>query len=109
MNRIKDLREARGWTQTQLGRKVGVERTAISNYEREDRQLSAGIICRFCDLFDVSADFLLGRSSGQKNDLDPSDAELLRIYHALPLEIRRAVDGLMAPYRHDETKEKTGS
>ena len=39
----------------------------------------------------------------------PEDAQLLETYRALPLEIRRAVDGLMAPYRHDETKEKTGS
>lgn len=109
MNRIKDLREARGWTQTQLGKLVGVERTTISNYEREDRQLTTSAINQFCDLFDVSADFLIGRSTRPEPIIRDADAELLRIYHnELPPDVRSIVDDILDRYRPAK-KEKTGS
>ena len=108
MTRMKDLREARGMTQAQLGKKIGASRSAVSMYEIDARQLTPALICTLCDLFDCTADFLLGRSASPSPAITDADAELLQIYHALPLEIRRAVDGLLAPYRPEE-KEKTGS
>ena len=99
MNRIKDLRDEREWTQAQLGKRVGVERTAISNYEREDRQLSAPAIHQFCDLFDVSADYLLGRSSTPKPAITDADAEILAAYRAAPDHVRTAIDALLDPYK----------
>ena len=33
MNRIKQLRTERGWTQEELGEKLNVKRAAISKYE----------------------------------------------------------------------------
>lgn len=109
MNRIKELREENGWTQTQLGKLVGVERTTISNYEREDRQLTASVINQLCDLFDVSADYLIGRSSRRKNTIRATDAELLRIYHnELPPDVRSIVNDILDKYRPAK-KEKTGS
>lgn len=108
MNRIRELRQAKGWTQSQLGEKMNTAKSVISRYETENLGLDADLICTFCDLFGCTADYLLGRSSSPAPVISDADAELLQIYHALPLEIRRAVDGLFAPYR-PETKEKTGS
>jgi putative transcriptional regulator len=34
-NRIKELREARGWTQAQLAEAVGVSRQSINSIERD--------------------------------------------------------------------------
>ena len=98
MNRIRELRMAQGWTQAQLGEKLRVGNTAISQYESESRQLDPATIHTLCDLFGCTADYLLGRSDRQLPAVAPEDARLLAAYHALPLEIRRAVDGLMAPY-----------
>ncbi len=98
MNRIRELRTAQDWTQAQLGKKIGVAKTTISGYEAEDRQLTPATIHTLCDLFGCTADYLLGRSDRQLPAVAPEDARLLAAYHALPLEIRRAVDGLMAPY-----------
>ena len=108
MNRIRELREVNGWTQAQLGKRIGVAKTTITGYEREDRQPTPATICALCDLFGCTSDYLLGRSDFRDPVVANEDAQLLQTYHALPLEIRRAVDGLMAPYRQAGT-EKTGS
>lgn len=99
MNRIRILREANGWTQAQLGKRIGVAKTTITGYEREDRQPTPATICALCDLFGCTADYLLGRSASPLPVISPEDAAVLVAYHTLPLEIRKAVDGLLAPYR----------
>ena len=106
MNRIRELREANGWTQTQLGKRIGVAKTTITGYEREDRQPTPATICALCDLFGCTADYLLGRSASPLPVISPEDAVVLQAYHALPLEIRKAVDGLLEPYRAGVAKEK---
>lgn len=108
MNRIRELRQSRGWTQTQLGAQIGAVKSTVSGYESETHQIDMTTLHRLCDLFGCTSDYLLGRSYSPAPVISDADAELLRIYHALPLEIRRAVDGLMAPYR-SEQKEKRGS
>ena len=106
MNRIRELREANGWTQTQLGKRIGVAKTTITGYEREDRQPTPATICALCDLFGCTADYLLGRSASPLPVISPEDAAVLQAYHALPLEIRKAVDGLLEPYRAGVAEEK---
>ena len=108
MNRLKDLRIAHGWQQSDVAKKLNVTKTTVSRYELGTRQLDPETICTLCDLFGCTSDYLLGRSPSPAPVISASDAELLQIYHALPLEIRRAVDGLLAPYR-TEQKEKKGS
>ena len=108
MNRIRELRQARGWYQTDLAEKLKTAPNTISRYETGQRQLDPETICALCDLFGCTSDYLLGRSFSPAPVISDADAELLRIYHDLPLEIRRAVDGLLAPYR-TEQKEKKGS
>ena len=106
MNRIRELREANGWTQAQLGKRIGVAKTTITGYEREDRQPTPATICAFCDLFGCTADYLLGRSASPLPVISPEDAAVLDAYHALPLELRRAVDGILAPYRAAASEKK---
>lgn len=102
MNRIKDLREACGWTQAQLGKRLGVERTAVSNYEREDRQLSPAVIHQLCDLFGCTSDYLLGRSSTPQPVITDADAEILAAYRAAPEHVRTAIDALLAPHKEKD-------
>ena len=99
MNRIRELRELQGWKQEELGQRLNVGKGAISRYEGEKRQLDPATICALCDLFGCTADYLLGRSASPLPVISPEDAAVLAAYHTLPLEIRKAVDGLLAPYR----------
>lgn len=106
MNRIRELREAQGWTQAQLGKRIGMAKTTITGYEREDRQPTPATICALCDLFGCTADYLLGRSPSPLPVITPEDAAVLDAYHALPFAIRGAVDGLLAPYRAAASEKK---
>lgn len=106
MNRIKDLRIAAGMSQAQLGRAIGCVGQTVSKMETETRQLDPSTIGALCDLFGCTSDYLLGRSSSPQPVISPEDAAVLEAYHALPLEIRKAVDGLLEPYRAGVVEEK---
>lgn len=62
MNRLRDLREDADMTQTQVGKILGLSAVAIGRYETEQRQLTPELIVKFCALYHVSADYLLGIS-----------------------------------------------
>ena len=87
MNRIKELRTAAGMKQTELAELLHVGNTAISNYELELRALDPALIHQLCDIFHVSADYLLGRSAERNGmmlsaeDLPNPDKMKDNIYH----------------------------
>lgn len=57
--RIRQLRLAHGWSQTELARRVGVNKSVISFYELGSRFPTYDNLLRICDIFGVSADYLL--------------------------------------------------
>lgn len=63
MNRLRDLRTERGWTQEELGTKLKVQKSAVSKYEIGRSALTDELIEQLCKIFDVSADYLLGLSN----------------------------------------------
>lgn len=97
MNRIRDLRIERGWTQLQLGKRIGAAKSTVSGYESGDRQLTPALINTLCDLFDVSADYLLCRSDTPQPALTDEEARLLAAFrNALP-ETQAAIRLLLLP------------
>ena len=83
MNRIKELRLERGWLQADLGKKLNAGKNTISRYENGERGLDVETILKLCEVFGVTADYLLGRSEVESFDLSLDEAELLRGYRAL--------------------------
>ena len=63
LNRLRELRVERGWTQEELGAKLKVQKSAISKYEIGRSALSDELIEQLCDIFSCSADYLLGLSN----------------------------------------------
>ncbi len=61
MNRLKELRRARGITQDALGDMLGVKKAAVCKYETDRVALPAHILLRLVDIFGVSADYILGK------------------------------------------------
>lgn len=57
---IKKLRQQKGWTQNELGEKVGYSPQTISAWERGQNQPDLQAISALCKLFDVTSDQLLG-------------------------------------------------
>lgn len=60
---LKKLRMSRGMTQGDMAKVLNISRSCVANYESEKRQPDQAMIRRIADYFDVSIDFLLGRSS----------------------------------------------
>lgn len=60
-DRLRQIRIEKGLTQKQVAQAVGVVPTAITNYETGIREPSIDVLKKLCDLFDVSADYLIGR------------------------------------------------
>lgn len=58
---IRDKRKALKITQTKLGDKIGVRRDTISCWERGLYYPNALAICDLADVFECTADELLGR------------------------------------------------
>lgn len=65
--KILNLRKARGWSQEELADRLGVTRQAVSRWESGSAKPAADKIVALCDLFGVSADYLLGRNGEDKH------------------------------------------
>ncbi len=64
--KILNMRKARGWNQEELAERIGVTRQAVSRWESGAAKPDADKIIAICDLFGVSADYLLrDRYSGE--------------------------------------------
>jgi len=100
--RLRELIEESGKNQKQVAEDLGWPRRTLNNYVCESREPDYSSLSKICDYFGCTADYILGRSENRLPVVSNEDAQLLETYHALPLEIRRAVDGLMAPYRTTE-------
>lgn len=57
--RIMQLRKQAGWTQEQLGEKLGVSRQAVSKWEAGQANPDVTYLAEMCRLFGVSSDWLL--------------------------------------------------
>ncbi|TCZ77505.1 XRE family transcriptional regulator [Paenibacillus albiflavus] len=90
-NRIAELREERGWTQEYLAALLKITRAALSHYEKNRRKPDFETLTQLADLFQVSTDYLIGRTAIPTNtldnevqqfadDLELSDADLLDKY-----------------------------
>lgn len=68
--RLKALRKAAGFNQTELGEKLNCQRTRIADLERGKSTPSLEDIEILCREFDVSSDYLLGLSDVRTNEPD---------------------------------------
>ena len=62
MNRLKLLREGKGLLQTDLAKFLGITASAYGFYENEKRDIPTEVLKKLSDFFNVSIDYLLGKS-----------------------------------------------
>ncbi|NNU83841.1 XRE family transcriptional regulator [Geobacillus sp. BMUD] len=63
---LKQLRKQRRWTQEELAEQLNVSRSQISKWENGSLLPDVQSLEKLCQLFDVSADFLLGGETRQR-------------------------------------------
>lgn len=58
--RLRKLRNAKGLSQSEVSKKIGIAKGTISTYERNVKNPSMEIIIKLAVLYNVSVDYILG-------------------------------------------------
>ena len=66
--RLREARMIREITQQTLADEIGVALRSYQCYEQGTRQPSLSLLIKICDILDVSADWLLGRTDTEKDE-----------------------------------------
>ena len=98
MNRIKELRIENGWLQADLAARLSTGKNTVSRYETEQRQLDPETILKLCEIFDCSADYLLGRSPLPSPELSEEETELVLAFRRADDRSREMVRLALAPF-----------
>lgn len=64
--RLKELQKSRGISQLKLAIDLNMNQNSISRYENGEREADYATLILFADYFDVSVDYLLGRTDNPK-------------------------------------------
>lgn len=60
--RIRDLREDRDLTQSQVSKILNISQVAYSYYELNKRSIPLDSLCKLADFYNVSVDYILYRT-----------------------------------------------
>lgn len=103
MNRVRELRIEKGMKQEDLAVALSVKRQAVSKYETGALDLGTDTIRILCEIFGVTADYLLGFSIQRTSRISDADAVILDAYHAADEHTRQLVDLALRPFLSPET------
>jgi len=73
------LRTSLNLSQMKLSRALGISQAAINRYEHQQAAVPHGVVIKYADFFDVSADYILGRTDKPEGTLYKHEPELLRL------------------------------
>ena len=82
---LSALRRGKGMSQRQASADLGISQALLSHYETGAREPGLKFVCRACDYYGVTADYLLGRSA------HPGDVSI-RDSRAFLAEVRSMLD-----------------
>ena len=69
--KLSELRRRSGLSQRKAAADLKISQALLSHYENGAREPGLGFVCRVCDYYNVTADYLLGRSANP-NGIDRS-------------------------------------
>ena len=124
---IRQLRDARGLKQAQLGDMLGLAESTISLYEKGKREPDVATIKKMAKIFDVTTDLLLGYDvlktelmqnvetiahirRGLQNDppISPEDLELAEQIAKLSEKSRQIIDAIIAVEEANQDEKNHG-
>ena len=98
MIRLKELRIGRGWRQSDLAKILNTNAQTVSRYERGDRGIDLETLITLCEIFDCSADYLLGRSDLPSAQLSEEEQALLLAYRRADARATEMVRLALQPF-----------
>ena len=88
-NKLKELRTQNCLTQKQLADQLGVTKSVVSFYERQERTPSPDILRKLAAVFHVSSDFLLGIDTVKRLDISNLDDDDIQLVSLLVDRLRK--------------------
>ena len=76
--RMSDLRTSINVSQARLAKELGISQSAINRYERNDAAVPDNVLLKYSNFFDVSADYILGRTDKPEGSVFNNEPELLK-------------------------------
>ena len=113
--KLKELRLERKINQSELGEIIGISPSTVGMYERDQRFPDKDILSKIADYFEVSVDYLLGRTNErnlnkEKPKLDPGiktiAAHRININEDLPDEAIAKINDFIRMVENDYKNEK---
>lgn len=107
-SRIKELRKAHGLTQEELGKKLNVQKAAISKYETGAVVPNGEVLKRLSTIFNVTTDYLLGRDANYCL-LSKEQTMLLGDYEMLDVEGKKLLKSMLGSLKLSHSNENRKS
>ena len=77
---LSELRRSARLSQRKVAADLGISQALLSHYENGAREPGLSFVCRVCDYYNVTADYLLGRSPNP--DGADRGADIARVFVA---------------------------
>ncbi len=107
MNKIRELRLSRSMKQSDLAGLLKCAPTAVSKYELGQLDIGSETICKLCEIFGCTADYLLGRSSLPTAELSEEESRLLLAYRRSDGRAKDMVKLALAPFAQEDSSSET--
>ena len=82
-NRIRDLREDMDLRQIDVSKATGIDQKTLSNYETGKTRPDSEALIKLADFFNVSIDYLIGRSERSLSSNRDIIKEIVKIHNQL--------------------------
>ena len=94
---MRKLRIKAGMTQRELGEKIGLDHRSISAYENGHYEPGASVIIKYCDVFHITPDELLGYHTHEEDAryfLTPDEINMVMAFRRRPEYVQTSVKTL---------------
>ena len=108
--RLKELRLEEELTQKELAEKLGITQDSISLWEKGKRMPDTGYIIKLCEIFQISADYLLGLTddefgasvAGNAPYYSPEEQKLIQDYRGLSQPLKDVIQTMIKTWQGEE-------
>ncbi|MCX7714127.1 MAG: helix-turn-helix domain-containing protein [Clostridia bacterium] len=87
-SRLRQIRESKKMTQTQVAKKLNLSKTSISGYENNIKTPSVEVLMQLASLYRVSTDYILGLEQREVIFVDGLTSRQMKILNMLLTEFK---------------------
>ena len=105
VNRIKELREAKGMTQVRLSIELEVSQETVSAYEKGKHYPSVDVLMKLAEIFDASIDYILGLSDVRRlssSEYSTEELNLRTLFRSLSSKEKALTQAYMQGFKDNK-------